>query len=506
MFSLIPFTEIVKSSDTLYEYSDSSQEGYFNTYGTRKFGQVFKIGFIGANQQFTVTSIKVYVKKAGSLSAKVKASIYAVSLDLPTGSPVAWGYTPFSSLPSSAGLYEFNMNGSTAILNPSTKYALVLNTSGGSSINCVYYYFRNTDVYSPGGLVSATDGVTWSNGSYDTSKFYVYGIPTNIPPTITLQYPTNSSTAISLRPTLRIWANDTDLNLLTITWQTNNTGSYITKQVNSSFTANTICRYYFSDCTIQFKKYYWRVYVNDGTVNISKWFIFTTTLMSMNVHYTNICYANNSIVNYTYNFTILSDRLDNLHKYLNLSFTKNTTQGFNTTTKIYFDGTLLNTWNFINGTKNVDVFDTIPFLYNGTKYTWSINTTYYNLSYNISYNFTFEILFDNLNLTGGNCSFDPNATDVWLYLGAMLTLDNGQFFLLILIGLWSYFIYLFYREKEVIFAFCIICCGLPLGIILSGVAYYNSYPFGYLISFILIIISFLIPTYSMYQKNKKKKK
>jgi hypothetical protein len=86
----------------------------------------------------------------------------------------------------------------------------------------------------------------------------------------------------------------------------------------------------------------------------------------------------------------------------------------------------------------------------------------------------------------------------------MLTLDNGQFFLLILIGLWSYFIYLFYKEKEVIFSFCIICCGLPLGIILSGVAYYNSYPFGYLISFILILISFLIPTYAMYKKNKKK--
>jgi hypothetical protein len=108
------------------------------------------------------------------------------------------------------------------------------------------------------------------------------------------------------------------------------------------------------------------------------------------------------------------------------------------------------------------------------------------------------------NATNGT-SFDPNSTGVWLYLGAMLTLDNGQFFLLILIGLWSYFIYLFYKEKEVIFSFCIICCGLPLGIILSGVAYYNSYPFGYLISFILILISFLIPTYGMYQKNKKKK-
>lgn len=125
---------------------------------------------------------------------------------------------------------------------------------------------------------------------------------------------------------------------------------------------------------------------------------------------------------------------------------------------------------------------------------WSgdIISTSNNISFNITSNMTI------------NGTANVNDTGVWLYLGAVLTFENGQFFLLILIGLWSYFIYLYYKEKEVIFSFCIICCGLPLGIILSGVAYYNSYPFGYLISFILILISFLIPTYGMYEKNKKK--
>lgn len=127
---------------------------------------------------------------------------------------------------------------------------------------------------------------------------------------------------------------------------------------------------------------------------------------------------------------------------------------------------------------------------------WSgnINSTNNNISFNVTANMTI------------NGTANVNNTGVWVYLGAMLTLDNGQFFLLILIGLWSYFIYLYYKEEEVIFTFCIICCGLPLGIILSGVAYYNSYPFGYLISFILILISFLIPTYGMYKKNKAKNK
>jgi hypothetical protein len=125
-------------------------------------------------------------------------------------------------------------------------------------------------------------------------------------------------------------------------------------------------------------------------------------------------------------------------------------------------------------------------------WTGSLNSTSSNITVNIT---------SNMSITG---NVDVNGTGIWVYLGAMLSLDTGQFFLLILIGLWSYFIYLYYKEKEVIFTFCIICCGLPLGIIISGVAYYNSYPFGYLISFILILISFLIPTYGMYQKNKKK--
>jgi len=106
----------------------------------------------------------------------------------------------------------------------------------------------------------------------------------------------------------------------------------------------------------------------------------------------------------------------------------------------------------------------------------------------------------------GSVCVDQNASGNWIYLGSTLSIDDSQLFLLILIGLWSYFIYLFYTYKEVIFSFCIIGTGLPLGIILSGVAYYNSFPFGYLITFMVILISFLIPSYTMYQKKKKDKK
>jgi len=128
-------------------------------------------------------------------------------------------------------------------------------------------------------------------------------------------------------------------------------------------------------------------------------------------------------------------------------------------------------------------------------HSWVLNSTGYvvNATYtgNTTTNSSFN--YSSLNETDSN----------WLYLGAMLTIDNAQFYLLVLISLWAFFIFLFEDKGKNIYALCIVFLGLPLGIIISGIAYYNSYPFGYLISFIIILISFLIPAYSQY-KNKKK--
>lgn len=111
------------------------------------------------------------------------------------------------------------------------------------------------------------------------------------------------------------------------------------------------------------------------------------------------------------------------------------------------------------------------------------------------------------NATGNESSFNESSINEtgspWLYLGAMLTIDNSQFYLLVLISLWAFFIFLFEDKGKNIYALCIVFLGLPLGIIISGIAFYNSYPFGYLISFIIILISFLIPAYSQYKTKKK---
>lgn len=277
-------------------------------------------------------------------------------------------------------------------------------------------------------------------------------------------YPVNSNNSPSMYyvalsyPILSISISDPNGDYMNHTFRSNFSGTWnVLKYTNHTLNATiTYTANYTTNKTI-----YWS---SNTTDNKSAWDNDTYLFFSVKVPSHNISFINNHI-NTTWTHQYKYDVNSGYIIY------DNDTGNTSATLKLYLFENIFNATGFHNYTLN------------STGY-----TVYANYTGNCS-----------------NVSFDPNSTGLWLYLGAMLTLDNGQFFLLILIGLWSYFIYLYYKEKEVIFSFCIICCGLPLGIILSGVAYYNSYPFGYLISFILILISFLIPTYGMYQKNKKKK-
>ena len=96
------------------------------------------------------------------------------------------------------------------------------------------------------------------------------------------------------------------------------------------------------------------------------------------------------------------------NNYVNLSFTKTSLPGKNTTTKVYFDGTLIYTGTFINGSKTIALLQTYGGLINGQTYTWSINTTYQTLYLNFSYSMTFKL----------NISYAPTAT-------AMLPIGGG---------------------------------------------------------------------------------
>jgi hypothetical protein len=174
-------------------------------------------------------------------------------------------------------------------------------------------------------------------------------------------------------------------------------------------------------------------------------------------------------------------------------------------------------WNLVSLPKNEVVAKTLVRFVNDThNYTWNeavTNNVVLNFLYgwfdgHYTLNDTFLgykgywIYFYN---TGYDLWINVTATNGtdWLYLGAMLSIDDSQFYLLILISLWAFFIFLYEEKQKNIYALCLVFLGLPLGIIISGIAYYNSYPFGYLISFIIILISFLIPAYNQYKGKKK---
>jgi len=148
------------------------------------------------------------------------------------------------------------------------------NNAGNSSITCsvsgleagtTYYWY-----------VNVTDGVMWTNETYTFTTSY--------PPSITLITPSpNGTTGVGLQTTCQIWANDTEGDTLNVTWAHNISGFYINQYTNISETANTTISYQFTDFTNYSKTYYWKVYVDDGSSNVSKWFYFTTEPINTSV-------------------------------------------------------------------------------------------------------------------------------------------------------------------------------------------------------------------------------
>jgi PKD repeat protein len=99
--------------------------------------------------------------------------------------------------------------------------------------------------------------------------------PTNEPPMILNEKPTNGSTGLKPRPICSIDVIDLDGNLMNIYWYENTTGKWVLRQKNTKV----------PDCTYQWnftqaKKYsttyWWKVAVNDSAHNITAIFHFTT--------------------------------------------------------------------------------------------------------------------------------------------------------------------------------------------------------------------------------------
>jgi hypothetical protein len=166
------------------------------------------------------------------------------------------------------------------------KNVVVRNESGWANYpitatNGTEIYNGTLELFNDVGLSKATTyyytiwGWNETGGEYSIINNTAYNT-TFDEPTIDLISPINESIDVSKTPVCEIWANDTDGDTLTVTWQENSTGSYITRNVNTSVPADSIIRYTFTQFNSYSTTYYWKVFVNDGETNISSWFNFTT--------------------------------------------------------------------------------------------------------------------------------------------------------------------------------------------------------------------------------------
>ena len=111
----------------------------------------------------------------------------------------------------------------------------------------------------------------------DSADARCYYNPEGNPPTIQLINPSpNGTTDIQILPNCKIWANDSNGDLLTIDWYENTTGSWILRNTNSSVSADSIVSYTYTEFSNLSTTYWWKVTVNDSKYNTSAEYFFTT--------------------------------------------------------------------------------------------------------------------------------------------------------------------------------------------------------------------------------------
>ena len=122
----------------------------------------------------------------------------------------------------------------------------------------------------------------WGDGTYvytacDSSGIRAYGgFESNSAPTITGEVPNNQSTGISLQPTVNVTVSDADSDTMNVTFASNYSGSWVNYQTTTSVSSGTSVEWDFTDANSLNTTYYWRVYADDGTDNVSEIYNFTT--------------------------------------------------------------------------------------------------------------------------------------------------------------------------------------------------------------------------------------
>jgi len=243
---------------------------------------------------YKITSVKFYMKKAGSPTGNGHAVLYAHggtygTSSVPTGTALATSDDfDVSDLTTDFQLITFTFTGAQQYeMQESTYYCIVYENPTEGTIDTSNYVSLGIDASSPthDGNSVYWDNSAWHSVSVFDDCFYVYGeaaAPENTAPTQSGEVPANTSTGISLQPTCNVTVNDADGgDTLTVTFYENTTGSWVLQQTNSSVSPGTSVQWdNYSNASAYSTKYWWSVNLTDGTDWCNETYHFTGYIQS----------------------------------------------------------------------------------------------------------------------------------------------------------------------------------------------------------------------------------
>lgn len=165
-------------ASTLYDYYNDAPNDYNFFCNTREAAQSFT-----ATTSYTVSSIKVWLGKAGS-PGEFQASIQGVDgSGFPDGTPFCNGTTSEASITASQGseeLYEIIMS-SGCDLTQGTQYSIVVDSAGGTWISNTYSFaWHDPSSYAGGVYMYYNSG--WFQNTARDYTFEVWGDEPPPPP------------------------------------------------------------------------------------------------------------------------------------------------------------------------------------------------------------------------------------------------------------------------------------------------------------------------------------
>ena len=174
---------------TKYEFYDGPSDGGYYIWGVNWYFQTFTVGTVGSNVAHLLASVKLNLSKAGSPTATMTVTVYAVDGNgKPTGSALYTGTLVTSTLTASEVEYEIPVSGS-ALLATSTKYVMVVKCPSAVDGVAPRWHLKGSGGGYAGGQygVSNDSGTTWTTTTAQDFLFEEWGDTGTSAPSVTTQ-------------------------------------------------------------------------------------------------------------------------------------------------------------------------------------------------------------------------------------------------------------------------------------------------------------------------------